>query len=215
MDASKPHDTAQLQAVLDGAKDDPRQRALPTLLLRSLARARYAPECLGHYGLQASYYLHFTSPIRRYPDLVAHRMLFKAISNQQFTRADAVFCEEAATQSTTREQAADSAERDIDKLYLAAYMEPFIGQDFDGEVSGVTAFGLFIALPNAVEGLVRLEDLPGDDYEFDDQRMTLIARHSGRRYQMGTPMRVRLTAASRVTGRIDFVPSDSPKTERN
>ena len=215
VDASKPHDTAQLQAVLDGAKDDPRQRALPTLLLRSLARARYAPECLGHYGLQASYYLHFTSPIRRYPDLVAHRMLFKAISNQQFTRADAVFCEEAATQSTTREQAADSAERDIDKLYLAAYMEPFIGQDFDGEVSGVTAFGLFIALPNAVEGLVRLEDLPGDDYEFDDQRMTLIACHSGRRYQMGTPMRVRLTAASRVTGRIDFVPSDSPKTERN
>lgn len=207
VDASKPNDTAQLQAVLDGAKDDPRQRALPTLLLRSLARARYDAECLGHYGLQAKEYLHFTSPIRRYPDLVAHRMLFKAISGQQYTKSDWVFCEEAASQSTTREFAADTAERDIDKLYLAAYMEQFIGQDFDGEVSGVTSFGLFVSLKNAVEGLIRVEDLPGDDYEFDDQKMMLIGRRSRVRYTMGTPMRVRLTAASRVTGLIDFIPT--------
>lgn len=207
VDASKPSDTAQLQAVLDGAKDDPRQRALPTLLLRSLARARYDAECLGHYGLQAKEYLHFTSPIRRYPDLVAHRMLFKAISGQQYTKSDWVFCEEAASQSTTREFAADTAERDIDKLYLAAYMEQFIGQDFDGEVSGVTSFGLFVSLTNAVEGLIRVEDLPGDDYEFDDQKMMLIGRRSRVRYTMGTPMRVRLTAASRVTGLIDFIPT--------
>ena len=207
VDASKPNDTTQLQAVLDGAKDDPRQRALPTLLLRSLARARYDAECLGHYGLQAKEYLHFTSPIRRYPDLVAHRMLFKAISGQQYTKSDWVFCEEAASQSTTREFAADTAERDIDKLYLAAYMEQFIGQDFDGEVSGVTSFGLFVSLKNAVEGLIRVEDLPGDDYEFDDQKMMLIGRRSRVRYTMGTPMRVRLTAASRVTGLIDFIPA--------
>ena len=207
VDASKPNDTAQLQAALDGAKDDPRQRALPTLLLRSLARARYDAECLGHYGLQAKEYLHFTSPIRRYPDLVAHRMLFKAISGQQYTKSDWVFCEEAASQSTTREFAADTAERDIDKLYLAAYMEQFIGQDFDGEVSGVTSFGLFVSLKNAVEGLIRVEDLPGDDYEFDDQKMMLIGRRSRVRYTMGTPMRVRLTAASRVTGLIDFIPA--------
>jgi len=207
VDASKPSDTAQLQAVLDGAKDDPRQRALPTLLLRSLARARYDAECLGHYGLQAKEYLHFTSPIRRYPDLAAHRMLFKAISGQQYTKSDWVFCEEAASQSTTREFAADTAERDIDKLYLAAYMEQFIGQDFDGEVSGVTSFGLFVSLTNAVEGLIRVEDLPGDDYEFDDQKMMLIGRRSRVRYTMGTPMRVRLTAASRVTGLIDFIPA--------
>ncbi|MBS5280243.1 MAG: ribonuclease R [Butyricicoccus pullicaecorum] len=207
VDASKPNDTTQLQAVLDGAKDDPRQRALPTLLLRSLARARYDAECLGHYGLQAKEYLHFTSPIRRYPDLVAHRMLFKAISGQQYTKSDWVFCEEAAFQSSTREFAADTAERDIDKLYLAAYMEQFIGQDFDGEVSGVTSFGLFVSLKNAVEGLIRVEDLPGDDYEFDDQKMMLIGRRSRVRYTMGTPMRVRLTAASRVTGLIDFIPA--------
>ncbi len=207
IDASKPGNTAQLQAILNGAKDDPKQRALPTLLLRALARARYDAECLGHYGLQAKEYLHFTSPIRRYPDLVAHRMLFKAISGQQYTKADTVFCEEAAAQSTTRELAADTAERDIDKLYLAAYMEQFIGQDFDAEISGVTAFGVFVTLQNAVEGLVRLEDLPGDDYEFDDQKMMLIGRRSRMRYTIGTPMRVRLIAASRVTGLIDFIPA--------
>lgn len=207
VDFSKPSDTAQLQAVLDGAKNDPRQRALPTLLLRALARARYDPECLGHYGLQAKEYLHFTSPIRRYPDLVAHRMLFKAISGQQYTKADTVFCEEAAAQSTSRELAADTAERDIDKLYLAAYMEQFIGQDFDAEISGVAAFGIFVTLQNAVEGIIRLEDLPGDDYAFDDQKMMLIGRRSHMRYTIGIPMRVRLTAASRVTGLINFIPT--------
>ena len=207
VDPSKPNDTAQLQAVLDGAKHNPKQRALPTLLLRALARARYDPECLGHYGLQAKEYLHFTSPIRRYPDLAVHRMLFKAISGQQYTKADTIFCEEAAAQSTSRELAADTAERDIDKLYLAAYMEQFIGQDFDAEISGVAAFGVFVTLQNAVEGLVRLEDLPGNDYEFDDQKMMLIGRRSRMRYTIGTPMRVRLTAASRVTGLIDFIPT--------
>ena len=121
--------------------------------------------------------------------------------------ADAVFCEEAAAQATAREFAADTAERDIDKLYLAAYMESFIGQDFDAEVSGVTSFGLFVSLQNAVEGLIRVEDLPGDDYEFDDQKLMLTGRRSHVRYTMGTPIRVRLTAASRVTGRIDFIPT--------
>ena len=134
-------------------------------------------------------------------------MLFKAISGQQYTKADTVFCEEAAAQSTSREFAADTAERDIDKLYLAAYMEQFIGQDFDAEISGVAAFGVFVTLQNAVEGIIRLEDLPGDDYAFDDQKMMLIGRRSHMRYTIGTPMRVRLTAASRVTGLIDFIPT--------
>lgn len=204
VDASKPEDTKQLQVVLDGTKDKPEQRVLPTMLLRSLARARYADECIGHYGLQAKYYLHFTSPIRRYPDLVAHRMLYKAISAQEFTRADSVFCEEAALQATTRELAADTAEREIDKLYMADYMRQFIGQEFDAQVSGVTSFGLFVSLPNLVEGLVRIEDLPGDRYEFDAERLTMTAIHSGKRYYIGVPMRVRLTAASNVTGQIDF-----------
>ena len=104
IDPSKPEDTAQFQTVLRGAKGDPRQRVLPTLLLRSLARARYADECIGHYGLKAKFYLHFTSPIRRYPDLVAHRMLQKALTGAEFTAADETLCGDAASQSTTREQ---------------------------------------------------------------------------------------------------------------
>ena len=208
VDASKPQDTAQLQAVLNAARGKPDQRVLPTLLLRSLARARYADECIGHYGLQAKFYLHFTSPIRRYPDLVAHRMLYKALSGQEFTKADAVFCGEAAVQSTLREQAADNAERGITKLYMADYMARFIGQEFDGVISGVAQFGVFVELVNSVEGLVRTEDLPGSGYVFDPERMTLSAAGGTRRYAIGTPLRVRLTAASNVTGQIDFVPAE-------
>lgn len=209
VDPGKPQNTRQLQAVLDGAKGDPKQRALPTLLLRSLARARYDAECLGHYGLAAQYYLHFTSPIRRYPDLAAHRMLYKAISGQQFTKTDETFCEEAAGQSTAREFAADTAERDIDKLYLAAYMRQFIGEEFDAEVSSVAPFGLFVSLPNSVEGLVRIETLPGDYYEYIEEKMELRGQRSGFRYTIGTPLRVKLVGSNPVNGQIDFVPVDA------
>ena len=214
IDPSKTADTAQLQAVLTGAKDDPRQRALPTLLLRSLSRARYDLNCGGHYGLQAKFYLHFTSPIRRYPDLVAHRMLQKALTGAKFEPTDESICAEAATQSTEREFAADTAERDIDKLYLAAYMEQFIGEEFDAEVSGVTSFGLFVSLPNSVEGLIRMDSLPDDYYEYDEEAMVLTGRHRGRRYTMGTPMRVRLLSASRITGQIDFISAEIPSSRK-
>ena len=208
IDPGKPQDTAQFQAVLRGAKNDPRQRILPMLLLRSLARARYAEECLGHYGLKAKFYLHFTSPIRRYPDLVAHRMLQKALDGAEFTNADHTACEEAASQSTNREQAADNCERDIDKLFIAAYMKQFIGEEFDAEVSGVQAFGVFAALENGCEGLIRVELLAGDYYQYDEQHMTMQGRHTGKRFTVGMPIRVRLIAASEVTGQIDFAPAD-------
>lgn len=208
IDPSKPEDTFQFQTVLRGAKNDPKQRILPTLLLRSLARARYADECIGHYGLKAKFYLHFTSPIRRYPDLIAHRMLQKALSGEAFTAADETLCEDTAAQSTTREQAADNCERDIDKLYIAAYMKQFIGEEFDAEVSGVQAFGVFVALENGCEGLIRIELLAGDYYQYDEQHMSLTGRHTGKRFTIGTPIRVKLIAASEVTGQIDFAPAE-------
>ena len=208
IDPSKAEDTAQFQAVLRGAKNDPKQRILPTLLLRSLARARYADECIGHYGLKARFYLHFTSPIRRYPDLISHRMLQKALSGEAFTEKDKNWCEDAAAQSTTREQAADNCERGIDKLFIAAYMKQFIGEEFDAEVSGVQAFGVFAALENGCEGLIRVELLEGDYYQYDEQHMALTGRHTGKRFTIGTPIRVRLIAASEVTGQIDFAPAE-------
>ena len=208
IDASKPEDTAQFQVVLRGAKNDPKQRVLPVLLLRSLARARYADECIGHYGLKAKFYLHFTSPIRRYPDLIAHRMLQKALTGEEFTAADETMCEEAANQSTNREQAADNCERDIDKLFIAAYMKQFIGEEFDAEVSGVQAFGIFAALENGCEGLIRAELLDGDYYQYDDEHMAMVGKHTGKRFTIGTPIRVKLIAASETTGQIDFAPAD-------
>lgn len=171
--------------MLRGAKNDPKQRVLPTLLLRSLARARYADECIGHYGLKAKFYLHFTSPIRRYPDLVAHRMLQKARFGEEFTAADETMCEEAADQSTNREQAADNCERDIDKLYIASYMQQFIGEEFDAEVSGVQSFGVFVALENGCEGLIRAELMTGDFYQYDEEHMAMVGRHTGKRFAIG------------------------------
>ena len=205
IDASKPNDTHQFQIVLDAVKNDPRQKALPTLLLRSLARARYCDENLGHYGLQAKYYLHFTSPIRRYPDLITHRMLTRALENDTFTANDIMAVENAASQSTTRELAADNAERTIDRLYIAAYMEQFLGEVFDAEISGVQSFGVFVTLQNSAEGLVRIETLSGY-YEYDEEKMQLIGKN-GVKLTMGTPMRVRLIRADRISGQIDFAPA--------
>ncbi len=204
IDPGKADDTFQLQAVLRGAAGDSKQRILPMLLLRSLARAKYSEKCTGHYGLKAKFYLHFTSPIRRYPDLVVHRMLSKAVAGEEFTEADVETCTEAAAQSTMRESAADSCEREIDKLFIAKYMSQFIGDEFDAEISGIQSFGIFAALENGCEGLIRIELVEGDFFEYDEQHMVLQGRSTGKRFSIGMPIRVRLIASSEVTGQVDF-----------
>ncbi len=215
IDPGRADDTFQLQTVLRGSKDDPRQRILPMLLLRSLARAKYAADCIGHYGLKAKFYLHFTSPIRRYPDLVAHRMLLKALSGEEFTSVDRETCVESAAQSTARETAADNCERDIDKMFIAMYMKQFIGQEFDAEVSGLQPFGVFVALENGCEGLIHIDLLEGDFYEYDERHMILQGKNTGKRYTIGMPLKVRLIAASELTGQVDFAlaETDLPRLE--
>lgn len=202
---TEPKDIQQAVKEIAGR---PEERLVTTVALRSMKQAVYQTDNIGHFGLAAKYYTHFTSPIRRYPDLVAHRMLQKALLGEEFTAADETMCEEAADQSTNREQAADNCERDIDKLYIASYMQQFIGEEFDAEVSGVQSFGVFVALENGCEGLIRAELMTGDFYQYDEEHMAMVGRHTGKRFTIGTPMRVKLLAASDTTGQIDFAPAD-------
>ena len=197
-----------LQKVLDAVKDKPQAPAVSMMVLRSLMKARYAPENLGHFGLAAPYYCHFTSPIRRYPDLMIHRCLHalwdKQEQNATRERKRRAACERAAQQSSQREVAAQTAERDIEKLYFAEYMHAHIGETFTAAVSGVTKFGLFAALPSGVEGLIPVETLPEDHYIYDEQRLTLAGEHNGRLYTFGMELEVVCVAADAGTGRVDF-----------
>lgn len=199
------NDTCALQEVLKQSEGKDFQYALSTLLLRSMARARYAPDNLGHYGLAAKYYLHFTSPIRRYPDLVVHRMLAQQLNGQQSTSDDRTFCSEASIQSSDREVAADNAERQISKLYQALYLSQFIGEQFSGYVSGVTNFGIFVCLDNLIEGLVRLDSMQNDWFEYDPDRMILVGKRTGQRYYLGRRVRIAVVNASPTSGQIDFI----------
>lgn len=199
-------DHGSLQRVLDQAKGKPEGSAVSMMVLRSMMKARYAVENLGHFGIAADYYCHFTSPIRRYPDLMVHRSLHALLDGKGKNggKGFAKACEKAAIQSSQRELAAQSAERDIDKLYFADYMHEHIGEQFPAAVSGVTRFGIFAALPNGVEGLIPVETLPEDHYEYDELRMSLAGERTGTVYTFGMALTVVCVAADPGTGRIDF-----------
>ncbi len=205
--------THVLGDVLKQSKGKPEEKTLSVMLLRSLARARYASECLGHYGLSSKFYLHFTSPIRRYPDLITHRMMQNLLEGVPESEKLKNTCTEAAVQSSSREMAADTAERDVEKLYMAQYMSKHIGQSFDAVVSSVQGFGMFVELPNTIEGLVRLESIKDDYYEYNEEKLTLTGKHTGRKFSIGTAVHVKLIAASEVSGQIDFILDDENNDE--
>ncbi len=194
-----PSDPRELNALLERFRGHAQQRALNQLLLRAMMQAVYAPDNIGHYGLAAEHYLHFTSPIRRYPDLMVHRLLkeeWAARQGRAVKRTPAAALEEIAALSSERERAAMEAEREIAGYYAALFMRDHVGESFQGVVSAVTEFGFFVELrPPFVEGLVRAEDLPGA-FELDPARHALVDRASGKAFRVGDEVRVEVASAS-------------------
>ncbi len=208
IDNDEPIHPKALQAVLDEVKDTPEENMVALEMLHSLMKAAYSEENAGHFGLAAKYYCHFTSPIRRYPDLMIHRILKAFIDGdlvgnkyQHFT----AIVPEAAAQSSERELGAEYTERDVDDLMKTAYMSNYIGETFEATVANVTNFGMFVELPNTVEGLVRVENMNGDYYVYDEENSVLRGEHSGITYKTGDPVIVVLVNTDIRARKIDFV----------
>ena len=197
----------ELQRLLDRVEGAPEESLIQTLTLRSMQQAKYTTDCSGHFGLAAGYYCHFTSPIRRYPDLFIHRVLKLAI-HKDLTKKKINELNEAlpdiADRTSTLERRADSAERDAVKLKKVQYMVPHIGEEFNGKISGVTSWGLYVALPNSIEGMIPVRTMTDDFYEFSEESYELVGKSFNRHYTLCMPLRVKLVAAEPTTRLIDF-----------
>lgn len=202
----------QLQNVLKAIEGTDEELIISTIMLRSLMKARYSEENLGHFGLAAIYYCHFTSPIRRYPDLAVHRIVKEWLAGKIDDRRKMqlnLYVQRIADESSQAEINATEAERVWKDMKICEYMAEHVGEEFEGIISTVTSFGLFIELPNTVDGLVRMSDLEDDYYIYDEVHFCLIGRRKGRRYDIGQKMKVRLVRVSVELGQIDFVPIEN------
>ncbi|MDE5728988.1 MAG: VacB/RNase II family 3'-5' exoribonuclease, partial [Clostridia bacterium] len=183
---------ADFQKILTAAEDKPYFSVINKVMLRTMQKARYAEENLGHFGLASSCYCHFTSPIRRYPDLFVHRSL-KLVLDKNTEKSQKLFAgiaHDAGVDCSARERVADEAERRVDDLYKLAYMSERLGEEFEAVISGVTSHGIYCELENTVEGLVPLEDLPKDKYEFFEDKFLLKgARHA---YKLGDGIKIKV-----------------------
>ena len=198
----------ELQKLLDKIEGTPEEALLSRLTLRSMKQAKYTTLCSGHFGLATRYYTHFTSPIRRYPDLQIHRIIKETLKGGLSDKRAAHYekiLPEVAVQTSALERRADEAGRETDKLKKCEYMSRFIGQDFDGAISGVTNWGLYVELPNTVEGLVRMSDLDDDYYIFDEQHYELIGEMTKKTYKLGQPVRVTVSSTDRLLRTVDFI----------
>lgn len=183
-----------LQDILDKVKGKKEETVVSTLLLRSMMQAKYSPECVGHFGLAAKYYCHFTSPIRRYPDLQIHRIIKEQINGKIDEKRIAKLSnivEVASKQSSEMERLAQEAEREVDDLKKAEYMQERIGEEFSAIISSVTSFGLFAELPNTIEGLIHITALDDDYYIYDEAHLCLIGERTKKVYRLGDEVKVR------------------------
>ncbi|MGT2832738.1 ribonuclease R [Streptococcus halotolerans] len=206
-----------LQDFMAKMEGQPGSEVLNMMLLRSMQQARYSEHNHGHYGLAAEYYTHFTSPIRRYPDLLVHRMIreYSQGATPEKQEHFATVVPELATSSSQLERRAIDAERIVEAMKKAEYMEEHVGEEFDGVVASVVKFGLFVELPNTIEGLIHVTTLP-EFYHYNERSMSLKGEKSGKVFKVGQPIRIKLTRADKETGDIDFeyLPSDYDVIEK-
>ena len=197
-----------MQNVLKELDDKPEFKILSSLLLRSMRKAEYSKENIGHFGLASKAYTHFTSPIRRFPDLTVHRLLKKYLVEKDFSMATINYLNNAlvsiAEHSSEREVAAQNAERDVDDMKMAEYMESHIGEIYEGVISSVTSFGFFVELPNLIEGLVPVNSLKGDYFNYVPELLSLIGNSTKKTYRIGDKVKVKCVGASKERAMIDF-----------
>ncbi|MDY5031516.1 MAG: ribonuclease R [Blautia sp.] len=205
----------EIQEILEGIAGLPSEAQISRLTLRTMKQAKYTTECSGHFGLAARYYCHFTSPIRRYPDLQIHRIirdnLRGRLQREGKTEHYREILEEVASQSSICERRAQEAERESDRLKKAEYMSYHLGEEFDGIISGVTGFGLYVELANTVEGLVHVSTLRDDYYIYDEENFELRGESGHRVYRLGQKVRIRVADADTVTKTVDFVLVQEPE----
>ena len=193
----------RLMKLLEEVKGTPQYKAINTVLLRSMAKARYDGENIGHFGIGATYYCHFTSPIRRYPDLICHRIIKASLHGEDVTGFEN-FVFDAAEQSSERETAAEQSERDVEKIKICEYMKEKIGFEYEATVSSVTSFGFFAELDNTVEGLVRAENIQDDYYIYDEKTLTLTGERTKRQFGIGDRVKILVASVDGENGYIDF-----------
>lgn len=197
----------EIQKLLSKIEGTPEEALISRLTLRSMRRAEYSTQCLGHFGLACNYYCHFTSPIRRYPDLQIHRIIKEHIHGRMNDRKTEHFesiLPMVAKECSSLERRADEAERETEKLKKAQYMCDHIDEEFEGVISGVTAWGIYVELPNTVEGMVHVTKLWGDYYYYKEDTYEMVGRDSGKSYKLGERVKIRVDAVDMMTKTIDF-----------
>lgn len=204
-----------LQDIMKAVHGQPYEEVLSMMLLRSMQQARYSEHNHGHYGLAAEFYTHFTSPIRRYPDLLVHRMVRDYGHSKEIAEHFEQVIPDIASQSSSRERRAIEAEREVEAMKKAEFMEEFVGEEFDGIVSSVVKFGLFVELPNTVEGLIHVTNLP-EFFHYNERNLTLQGEKSGVVFRVGQQIHIKLVRADKATGEIDFeyLPSEYDVIEK-
>lgn len=197
----------EIQKLMKKIEDKPEEALISRLALRSMKQAKYTTSNEGHFGLATKYYCHFTSPIRRYPDLQIHRIIKENIRNglnEKRIRHYEKILPDIAFQSSRLERRADESEREVEKLKKAEYMRQFIGEEFEGIISGITTWGMYVELPNTVEGMIKVTDLKDDYYYYDEEKYIMMGEHTKKIYKLGERIRIKVAQVDKATRTIDF-----------